>query len=235
MESLQAFLPGGESGSNFWMKYSLVRDGASLHTFLQYARGAKYSILGIETLEGEVFGAFTAEPWRKNWNYFGSHESFLWKMRKSRQEKCHSIIDQAQMESEIDVYPFTGANHCIQLCTHDKIAVGGGTAVTSSPARPDGDDDDEESSEHIARLLSKDSNIEDHHWGFGLTVESDMLHGTTSPCLTFGSPSLSSEHPNGKTFEIMNLELWTLTPCDRLEDAEKLEIGKLFLEKHTKM
>jgi len=34
----------------------------------------------------------------------------------------------------------------------------------------------------------------------------------------------------------MNLELWTLTPCDRLEDAEKLELGKLFLEKHrTKM
>jgi len=43
------------------------------------------------------------------------------------------------------------------------------------------------------------------------------------------------QSPNGKTFEIMNLELWTLTPCDRLEDAEKLEIGKLFLEKHTKM
>ena len=137
MESLQAFLPSGESGSNFWMKYSLVRDGAFSQTFLQHARGAKYSILAIETLDGEVFGAFTAEPWRKNWNYFGSGESFLWKMRKSRRQKCHSIIDQAQKESEIDVFPFTGANHCIQLCTHDKIAVGGGS-VESSPASTPG-------------------------------------------------------------------------------------------------
>jgi hypothetical protein len=241
MESLQAFLPASQSGSNFWMKYSLVRDGASMHTFLQYARGAKYSILAIETLEGEVFGAFTAEPWRKNWNYFGSGESFLWKMRHSRRNKCHSIIDQAQMESEIDVYPFTGENHCIQLCTHDKIAVGGG-AYGSPPSvqprrRPASAGEDLQRQEPSP---SKDddehhspSKIPDHAWGFGITVEGDLLHGTTSPCLTFASPSLSNEHARGEIFEIMNLELWTLTPCDRLEDAEKLELGKLFLEKHA--
>ena len=56
----------------------------------------------------------------------------------------------------------------------------------------------------------------------------------TSPCLTFASPSLSSEHPRGEVFEIMNLELWTLTICSRLEDAEKLELGKLFLEKNRR-
>jgi len=181
MESLQAFLPSSESGSNFWMKYSLVRDGASSQTFLQHARGAKYSILAIETLDGEVFGAFTAEPWRKNWNYFGSGESFLWKMRKSRRQKCHSIIDQAQMESEIDVFPFTGANHCIQLCTHDKIAVGGGS-VESSPAsspgkaskRPNKDSDS------TPKKSTLSSDFKDHEWGFGITVEGDFLHGTVS-------------------------------------------------------
>jgi hypothetical protein len=183
-----------------------------MHTFLQYARGAKYSILAIETVDGEVFGAFTTEPWRKNWNYFGGEESFLWKMRKSRRQKCHSIIDQAQMESEIDVFPYTGVNYSIQLCTHNKIAVGGGTKAPSS------------------EKSSKNETINDHDWGFGITVEGDFLHGTSSPCLTFGSPSLSATHPNGSLFEIMNLELWTLTPCTRLEDAEKLELGKLFLE-----
>ena len=223
MESLQAFLPVEKSSDNFWMKYSMVRDGASLYSFLQRARGSKYSILAIETVEGEVFGAFTAEAWRKSWNYFGNGETFLWKMRHSRREKCHSIIDQAHMESEIDVYPYIGVNNCIQLCTSDKIAIGGGT-YESSPAL---DGSNPVHSEVQERYKA-------HEWGFGLTIESDFLHGTTSPCLTFGCPSLSALHSNGSIFEIMNIELWTLTPCFRVEDAEKLELGKLFLETHTR-
>ena len=219
MESLQSFLPFNKSGENYWMKYSLVRDGSSMHTFLQYARGAKYSILAIETVDGEVFGAFTGEPWRKNWNYFGNGESFLWRMRHTRREKSHSIIDQAKMESEIDVYPYTGENTSIQLCTHDMIAVGGGNGDASMPEE--------------TGVLNHGSPIKQHEWGFGLTIQSDMLTGTSSPCITFGSPSLSEQHADGSVFEIINIELWTLTPCTRLEDAEKLELGKLFLQQHS--
>jgi hypothetical protein len=224
MESLQAFLPVEKSTDNFWMKYSLVRDGNTLYSFLQRARGSKYTILAIETVDGEVFGAFTAEPWRRSWNYYGTGESFLWRMRHSRHEKCHSIIDQAHMESEIDVYPFIGTNNCIQLCSNDKISIGGGTYV-SPPTFSD------QSDMVHAEIQDK---YKAHEWGFGLTIESDFLHGTSSPCLTFGSPSLSTLHSDGSLFEIMNIELWTLTPCIRQEDAEKLELGQLFLQVHTK-
>lgn len=227
LESLQAFLPIEKSSDNFWMKYSMVRDGNTLYSFLQRARGSKHSILAIETVDGEVFGAFTAEPWRKSWNYFGNGESFLWRMRHSRHEKCHSIIDQAHMESEIDVYPFIGMNNCIQLCSNDKIAVGGGTYVTS----PTFSDHSDLVNDNVIEIQDR---YKAHEWGFGLTIENDFLHGTSSPCLTFGSPSLSTIHSDGSLFEIMNIELWTLTPCARLEDAEKLELGKLFLESHVK-
>lgn len=210
MESLQAFLPVAESGDNFWMKYSLVKHGASFYTFLQQARGARNSILAIETIDGEVFGAYTSEPWRKNWNYFGNGQSFIWKMRQSRKTKSQSIFDQAHLESEIDVYPFTGVNSNVQLCLHDRLAVGGGTL----------DDADRED----------DPEIKDHEWGFGLTVTDNLLKGTSAPCLTFGSPSLSASHTDGSEFEIMNLELWTLTSCDDEDAAERLELGKLFLE-----
>ena len=94
MESLSAFLPDKKAGQNFLMKYSLVRDGAHINTFLKYARGAEYSILALETVDGEVFGAFTGEAWRKNWNYFGASngiESFLWRMRRTRMEKCSKM------------------------------------------------------------------------------------------------------------------------------------------------
>ena len=213
MESLQAFLPQRVSGENFWMKYSLVRDGASLITFLQNARGATYSILAIETIDGEVFGAFTTEPWRKNWNFFGGDESFLWRMRHTRKERSHSIIDQAKLESEIEVFPFSGLNSCIQLCTHDRFAVGGGAG---GPIEAD----------------SSATSPKNHEYGFGLSVGSDMLHGTSSPCTTFSSPPLCLAHSDGSQFEIMNMELWTLTPCMNVEDAQKLELGQLFLGKH---
>ncbi|KAG7348963.1 TLD domain containing protein [Nitzschia inconspicua] len=218
MESLQAFLPHTKSGQNFFLKYSMVRDGASLPALLRRARGVQYSIIAVETIDGEVFGSFTAQPWRKNWNYFGTGESFLWRMRRSRLEKSHGILEQAQKESEIDVFPYTGENRFIQLCTHDRLAVGGGLPSSTG---------EKKSSEGI----NAKEEINDHEWGFGLAIQSDMLQGTSSPCLTFGSPSLSNAHSDGSLFEIINVELWTLTPCATVEEAEKLELGKLFLQR----
>ena len=230
MESLQSFLPIPKSQDNFWMKYSMVRNGSSLHSLMQHARGAKYSILALETTDGEVFGSFTTEPWRKTWSYFGGGESFLWKMRSSRKTQCFSIIDQAKMESEIDVYPYTGANHCIQLCTHNKIAVGGGSPEHKEDEEKRDDNDDRHAS---VNMDEPDEKIKEHEWGYGLALQADLLHGTSSPCVTFGSPSLSKTHSDGSPFEILNIELWTLTPCNNVLDAEKLELGKLFLEQSS--
>ena len=213
MESLQSFMPFSKSGENFHLKYSMVRDGASLNSFLKRVRGIEYSILAVETLDGEVFGAFTSQPWRKNWNYFGTGESFLWRMRRTRLEKTAGILEQAQLESEIDVYPYTGENKFIQLCTHDRIAVGGGNPSSAGEKK------------------SEDDPVQSYDWGFGLAIEHDFLQGSSSPCITFGSPSLSNVHSDGSTFEIVNIELWTLTPCLTVEEAEKLELGKLFLER----
>ena len=121
-------------------------------------------------------------------------------MRQNRGTHCHSILEQAQLESELDVFPWTGENSCVQLCTHEKLAVGGGTPLN---AREDYE---------VA-------------WGFGLAIDRDLLHGTTSHCATFGSPPLSHTSP----FEIVNLEVWTTTPCFDVAEAEKLELGMLFL------
>jgi len=220
MESLQSFFPIAKTSDNFWMKYSMVRDGASVQTLLQHARGAQFSILALETVDGEVMGSFTTEPWRKTWSYFGGGDSFLWRMRNSRKTRCSSIIDQAHMESEIEVFPYTGENHCIQFCTSTKIAVGGGApAEGSTTATISGD--------------SSAGNYKEHEWGYGISLESDLLHGSSAPCVTFGSPSLSDEHSDGSLFEIINIELWTMTPCYSEEDALKLELGRLFLEDHS--
>ena len=221
MESLQQFLPFRLTGENFWLKYSLVRDGASMHTFLKHARNAKSSILAVETTDGEVFGSFTSDCWRKNWNFFGSADSFLWRMRHVRGCKSRSIIDQAHRESEIDVFPYTGENNSIQYCINDRLAVGGGHVEPTKDAKQQQDDKEE------------DHPIKDHEWGYGLCLQGDLLEGTSSPCLTFGSPSLSRVHADGSRFEVINVELWAMTPCYSLAEAEKLELGKLFLEQYN--
>jgi hypothetical protein len=172
MESLQAFLPPTKSGENFFMKYSMIRDGASLQTLLKRARGIQYSILAIETIDGEVFGSFTGQAWRKSWNYFGTGESFLWRMRHSRLDQTNGILDQAQKESEIDVYPYTGENEFIQLCTHDRIAVGGGIP------------EEEDSAEKKTQTEPVSNPLIDHNhdWGLGVALRSDLLQGSSSSC-----------------------------------------------------
>ena len=231
MESLQPFFPYACSEDNFYLKFSLVRDGASLHSLLQNVRGAKHTIVAIETVEGEVFGAFCSSAWRKNWNYFGSGEAFLWRMRRGRDTHCPSIIDQAQMESELDVFPWSGTNNFVQLCTSNKIAIGGGT---KDDTKTNSGDEGGDANMDLAEGDQKTSwDMEDSPpFGFGLAVEDNLLNGTSSPCLTFNSPPLSKKHADGSPFEILNLEVWTLTPCNTVEEAEKLELSRLFLEDH---
>ena len=63
MESLLHFLPYSVSEQNYFMKYSLIRDGASFISLLQHIRGSTHTLLALETTDGEVFGSFTSSPW----------------------------------------------------------------------------------------------------------------------------------------------------------------------------
>ena len=232
MESLQNFLPTGIAEKNFWLKYSLVRDGAALSTLLRNIRGADHTLIAMETVDGEVFGCFTSSPWRKTWNYYGGGESFLWRMRRTRADKDvqHSILDQAKLESELDVFYWTGRNNLVQLCTHDMLAVGGG----AFPSFNDGSQSsisDEQCDKPPPQSNQVSPDVD--KGGFGIAIDADLLRGTSSPCATFNSPPLSREHSDGSPFEIVNLEVWTMTPCMNVEDAEQLEMRKLFLESYA--
>lgn len=212
MDSLMAFLPAAIKNQNYWLKYSLVRDGASLAIFRRYIRGAPRSIIALETADGHVFGSFTSTNWRfERSGFFGSGESFLWRMRHSRNSKCASLFDQAQLESEVDVYLNTHDNDMIQLCNERRIAVGGGEL--------------ESDSESIEQRSTR--------FGFGLSIDEFMHNGTSSPCATFRNPCLVDGGPKEQHFQIVNLEVWTLTPCVNVQDAERLEMTKFFIHQST--
>jgi len=220
MDSLFNFLPDHLSQNNFWLKFSLVRDGASLDILKRYCRAATHTVLAIETTNGEVFGAFTSAPWHLNNKYFGTGEAFLWRMRHSRNTPVHSLFEQAKLESEIDMFPYNGSNDYIQLCTHDKLALGGGNTL----------------------LLKEDSAViegepldapvvllEDGIYGFGLALDENLLHGTTSPSATFGNANLLNNSDSGETFDVLNLEVWGFTSLGTEKSAQKSEMSMFFV------
>lgn len=192
MESFQPHFPLSKRGESFWLKYSLVRDGASIDLLLDKVKDMEYTVLAIETVDGEVFGCFSGVAWQFSRDWYGSGQNFLWRLPYHRPESFDSSLDEAgSQETDLEVFKFAFENHNLQLCEHDRIVVGGGNKQG------------------------------DPRWGFGLCLDGDLLRGSSSPCLTFNSPALSTIHSDGSPFEVRNLEVWTLTPCISVEEAER--------------
>lgn len=217
MDAILNFVPEHLRGQNLWMKYSLVRDGASLETFKQYARASKDTVLVIETTKGQVFGTYVSKPWRTAPTFYGGSPSFVFKMRYNRNTPCHSLIEQAQMESEIDVFFLLEDGQRPQVCTHYMIGVGEG-----SVQKYDMYGGITETTEEAELRSGK-------NYGFALALNGDLLSGTTSKCSSYKNPCLVDANSNGEPFEVLNLELWTFTPCFSLESAEKLEMTQFFV------
>jgi hypothetical protein len=222
LDSLMNFLPENIAGQNYWLRYSLVRDGASLETLKRYVRAADQTIVAIETPTGQVFGAFCVSPWRNHHSFFGSPQgAFVWKMRYSRRTKCASLFEQAKLESEIDVYMATPRDpeQPIQVCRHDILGVGG----YDDPDDNILDDDDDDNDEVTAEFLRMRA-------GFAICIDDYLARGTSSFSATFHNPSLCGKGDQPEIFEIANLEVWSLTPCLDVDTAERLELRKYFVE-----
>ena len=69
----------------------------------------------------------------------------------------------------------------------------------------------------------------DKDYGFAIALEDDLLSGTSSKCQSYTSPCLVNCDSNSEAFEVLNLELWTFTPCFEEEAAEKLEMTQFFI------
>jgi hypothetical protein len=214
MDALLVFVPEYLQGQNMWLKYSLIRDGASLDTFKQYSRASKDTILAIETTKGEVFGCYTSSSWKTNLSFYGGAPSYVWRMRQNRNTSCHSLIDQAKMESEIDVYFYIEEGRRVQCCKSDIIGVGEGRVAKFNI---------------YGEIEEEDTELDGKNFGFAIALQDDLLAGTTSKCSSYKNPCMVDPMSNGETFQVLNLELWTFTPCFSLDSAEKLEMTHFFV------
>eukprot|EP00957_Ditylum_brightwellii_P173285 13192587-Ditylum_brightwellii.AAC.1 len=211
MDALRSFLPFASSEDNYWMKYSLIRDGASLSTLLSKVEKNSCAIIAIETMDGDVFGSFTNDSWKRSNEYYGSGVSLLWRVKKARfaprsimSKKSHQYLD-----SELEVYPFAGVNDYVQRCTERNLYVGGGDWIQDG--------------------CPYDGN----QCGVGLMLDSDLEYGESYPCATFASPALCKNSKAGCKFQVVNVEVWTLTPCSSLSAAVSLESHKSFVASNS--
>jgi hypothetical protein len=233
MEALLEFMPETlTSDYHFWLKYSLVRDGGGLFQLVKHVRASQYTVLAVETTEGHVFGAFTSQPWRISNQFYGSSNSFLWRLRHSRtmavaattasnQHYPNSLLEQAQLETELDVFPVATehASAGIQGCQlQHGLALG---KVTN------GIDIMSPSSLSSYALFLR------HDLRLGHTSSSDAFK---NPCLILednGDNDSASDHHTRKIqmfFEVANIEVWTLTPFETESEAEQAELASFFLQ-----
>jgi hypothetical protein len=222
MDSLMNFLPDHLQRQNYWLKYSLIRDGASLDTFRAYARASKDTILAIETTRGDVFGVYTSTPWRTSPTLFGGAPSFVWRMRQSRTTPCHSLIEQAQMESEIDVFFLLDKAVRIQTCTHSRLGVGVGNMNTY------------DAEGNIFQTEQEAEEQNGKNFGFVIALEDDLLSGTTSRSPSYKNPCLCDPSSHGEVFQVLNVELWSLTPAFSEDAAERLEMTQYLVSESAR-
>ena len=125
MEGIRECLPTSVAGANFWLKFSSDQERGTLPELLPKIQHSSYTIIGVETTQGDLFGAFCSSPWRTNSEWFGSKEAFLWKLKKSRHGGAKR---QFNLDNELEIYPCVGSeDDHVQYCTEKTLAVGGGS------------------------------------------------------------------------------------------------------------
>lgn len=149
-------------------------------------------------------------------------------LRKTRrntdgEESCQSLDEYILRESSLDVFPWNpkDGNRNVQLSNTKKLFVGGG--------EPEVQDDVMQA--RGGETKETDANSEENVslWGMALALDKDLMRGTSSRCATFDSNPLIDRSRHEGVFEIMNMEIWTLTPAMNEELAEELELGRTFV------
>lgn len=214
-DELRKHLPMAVQHDNFWLKYAMNRDGSAMRAIVQQVRNSTRTLLAIETMDGHVFGAFCSSPWiPRGAKYFGTGESFVFRLAASRFSPTGSVRDQETLERNVDVFKWSGHNRNVQRLERmdGQMFIGGGG--------PDPELVDPNAEEYDEALQ-----------GFALVLEPELETGYSNPCLTFKSPPLPPdlEGQSYETYEIANVEVWTLTPVDTMDQAEKVELGRRFI------
>ncbi|CAO3594307.1 unnamed protein product [Absidia cylindrospora] len=101
--------------------YSLDQHGASIQTLYHQVTNKGPCLLAIQDDDGDIFGAFISESMKVNTSFYGSGESFLWKIKQL-------MIDEQQVGC-LEHYPWSSKNS--YFIYSDKTLIGFGNGYDS--------------------------------------------------------------------------------------------------------
>lgn len=145
-----------------------------------------------------------------NGSVFGSFTRSPWRLRKHWYGDLNdgSFLFRC-LEGKMQVYPNTGNGNHVQYCTPHVLAVGGG--------------DWQKNSDEFPFYAGEESQ------GIGLLIDGDLSGGESNSCSTFANPRLF-QGVNGNEFTVDKMEVWTLTPCGDIKQAERREFCQSFAD-----
>lgn len=80
MDAISSHAPVRHRHKKWVLLYSTLRDGISMQTLLRKAKGHAPTVLLIRDMSRSVFGAFCSESWRVSQRYFGTGETFVFRV-----------------------------------------------------------------------------------------------------------------------------------------------------------
>merc|ERR1712144_180709 len=116
IEALVNYMPDRYNQHRWDLLYSAARDGISLQTL--YRRVAKTSptILFVKDMQSHVFGVFAPDPWKVHHKFYGTGETFVFRLEPDIQFYQWNQRDHSEEKR----------NNFFMFSTDDCIAVGGG-------------------------------------------------------------------------------------------------------------
>jgi len=168
---LRPYLPPLHRLPTQWsLLYSMDQHGISLGTFYRRCEALSAgggTLIAVRDTEDGVFGVWIGEAVRcAKGGYYGSGESFLWKITTGASDPPSSPTSETIPEEEavtavaahptygVQIFRWTGANDYVALCEPDFISFGGGDGR------------------------------------YGLYIDSSLIDGSSAHCPTFANDTL---------------------------------------------
>jgi len=114
VETIYSFLPSRSKMKDWELIFCTSTDGVSMQTFYSTAEDVAPSLLIVQDTMGHVFGAYVSESWSRQKGFYGTGETFLFKLRP---------IDRRGS------WGWTEKNNFFMYSNEDSVAVGGGRGI----------------------------------------------------------------------------------------------------------
>ena len=238
----EAKLPGTLRGYNWKLLYSLQAHGANAGTFYARVQFEAKTLVVAQTTKGEVLGGYTNSVWRPGHEYYGTGESFLFRVR----EGAGSAVTKGPITVRHgEIRPFEeGDMPTVRAFRRPESWPDVGDGEPELTHTPEGEKIFRARG-HVVDIVpdpaedEKAPTVEAYAWtgantyfmmcsetsiamgggggSFGFFVDDDFSRGSSGPSETYGNPRLAET----EEFEVLNFECWGFTTHDSAEAAEK--------------